>query len=69
MISCAPNCLNSGLKELLTFAAAERSFARLSLWIWQATGVMTILLPSKLNVTSLPAATPAAARMRLGIVT
>jgi hypothetical protein len=34
-----------------------------------ATGVMTILLPSRLKVTSLPGATPAAVRMCLGIVT
>ena len=69
MISAAPSCLNSGFRLPLTRAAAERSFARRSSFTLVPTGVMTILLPSKLNDTSLPGATPAAMRMCLGMVT
>ena len=61
MISLAPSCLNSGLKLLRTRAAASRSLARLSFLTPVATGVMMILLPSRLNDTSLPGRTPAAA--------
>lgn len=69
MISSAPSCLNSGFKLPRTRAAAARSFARRSSLTPVPTGVITILLPSKLNDTSLPGATPAAMRMCLGIVT
>jgi hypothetical protein len=69
MISSAPSCLNSGLKLLRTRAAAVRSFALWSPLAPVPTGVMTILPPSRLNETSLPGATPAAWRMRLGMVT
>lgn len=69
MISCAPDCLNSGLKLLRTFDAAARSFARRSFFTWLVTAVMTILLPSRLNVTSLPEAMSAAVRMCFGMVT
>jgi len=69
MISSAPSCLNSVLKLPLTRAAAACSFARRSSLTPVPIGVMTILLPSRLNDTSLPGATPAARRMCFGIVT
>ena len=69
MISSAPSCLNSGFRLPRTRAAAARSLARRSSLTPVPIGVITILLPSKLNETSLPGATPAAMRMCLGIVT
>lgn len=69
MISCAPNCLNFGLKLLRTLAAAARSFARLSFLTGLATRVMTILPPSRLKDTSLPGTTPAASRIAFRAVT
>ena len=69
MISSALSCLNSGPRLSCTRAAALRSVARRSLRTFVASGVMMILLPSRLNATSLPGATPAAARMCLGMVT
>lgn len=69
MISSAPSCLNSGLRLARTRAAAARNFAHRSSLTPVPNGVLTILLPSKLNDTSLLGATPAAMRMCLGNVT
>ena len=69
MISSALSCLNSGGRLPCTRAAALRNVARRSLRTFVANGVMMILLPSRLNSTSLPAVTPAAVRMCLGMVT
>jgi hypothetical protein len=60
MISSAPSCANSSLKLPRTRAAAASSRARRSSLTLVPTGVMTILPPSRLKVTSLPGATPAA---------
>ena len=59
MISSAPICRNSGARLARTRAAALRIAARRSSRTFVATGVMTIRLPSRVNATSLPGATPA----------
>ena len=68
IISSAPSCLNSALKLPRTFAAASLNLALRSSLKPVPTGVMTILLPSRLKLTSLPGATPAASRMCSGNV-
>jgi len=69
MISSAPIGLNSSLKLSRTRAAAARNCARRSPFTAEPTGVVTILLPSRLNTTSLPGTMPAAMQSRLGVVT
>ena len=69
MISSAASCLNSGFMEARARAAAALSVSRRSSFTPVPTGVITIRLPSRLNETSLPGATPAAMRMCFGIVT
>ena len=69
MISSASICLNSALKMPRTRAAAVRKCARRSSLTAEPTGVITILLPSRLNTISLPGITPVAMRMPLQIVT
>ena len=54
MISSALNWLNSALRLARTRAAACRSWVRRSIFTFVASGLMMILLPSRLNDTSLP---------------